>query len=80
MCLSFPARVVQVNDMVVFVDYGNNHIEPVINSTNEELKEGDYVIVSYGMIISKISEEEYKEMLNYESELKRALDNTDQVF
>lgn len=77
MCLSFPARVVQVNNMVVFVDYGNNHIEPVINSTNEELKEGDYVIISYGMIISKISEEEYKEMLNYESELKRALENTD---
>lgn len=80
MCLSFPARVVQVNDIVVFVDYGNNHIEPVINSTNEELKEGDYVIVSYGMIVSKISEEEYKKMLNYESELKRALENTDQIF
>ncbi|MEM0104878.1 MAG: HypC/HybG/HupF family hydrogenase formation chaperone [Candidatus Methanomethylicia archaeon] len=80
MCLSFPAKVVQIDDMVVFVDYGNNHIEPVINSSGQELKEGDYVVVSYGMIISKISEDEFKEMINYELELKRVVEDSNQFF
>jgi hydrogenase expression/formation protein HypC len=72
MCLSLPAIVVEEGDMIAFVDYGNGHIEPVL--TNDiDVKKGDYVIVSYGMIISKITEEEFKEMLSIENELARVL-------
>lgn len=75
MCLSFPARVVDVQDFLVFVDYGDNRIEPVINNMVEDLKPGDYVVISYGMILQKISKEEYEEMMKYEQELARVLEN-----
>ena len=73
MCLSFPARVVQVEDPIAFVDYGNNVIEPVLLNGFEDIKEGDYVVVSYGMIMEKISGEEFREMLKYEEELARVV-------
>ncbi len=68
MCLSLPAVVVQSEGMVVFVDYGNGNIQPVIN-TEVDVKPGDKVIVSYGMIISKISEEEFKELQQIQKEM-----------
>jgi hydrogenase expression/formation protein HypC len=74
MCLSFPAKVVDVQEFIVFVDYGNNTIEPVISNV-EDLKPGDYVVVSYGMIMEKITEEEYKEMIQYERELAQVLNH-----
>ncbi|BCS93144.1 HypC/HybG/HupF family hydrogenase formation chaperone [Metallosphaera javensis (ex Sakai et al. 2022)] len=75
MCLSFPARIIQVADPIAFVDYGNSIIEPVLLNGFEDLKEGDYVVVSYGMIMEKISEEEFKEILKYEEELARVVQN-----
>ena len=57
MCISLPAKVVQIDGMIAFVDYGNGVIEPVINNV-DDVNEGDYVVVSYGMIVSKISEED----------------------
>jgi hydrogenase expression/formation protein HypC len=73
MCLSFPARVVSVEGQIAFVDYGNGAIEPVIVNGFDDVKEGDPVVVSYGMIMEKITEEEYAEMLRYQQELMRAL-------
>jgi|Arccon2NAG2MetaG_1042262.scaffolds.fasta_scaffold00702_2 hydrogenase expression/formation protein HypC len=75
MCISLPAKVVQINGIVAFVDYGNGLVEPVINNA-DDVKEGDYVVVSYGMIVSKISKEEYIEMLNYEKEMRSLLENS----
>ncbi|WCM36417.1 hydrogenase maturation factor [Sulfolobus islandicus] len=75
MCISLPAKVVQINGIVAFVDYGNGLVEPVINNV-DDVKEGDYVVVSYGMIVSKISKEEYIEMLNYEKEMRNLLENS----
>ncbi|SAI84842.1 HypC/HybG/HupF family hydrogenase formation chaperone [Saccharolobus solfataricus] len=75
MCISLPAKVVQINGIVAFVDYGNGLVEPVINNV-DDVKEGDYVVVSYGMIVSKISNEEYIEMLNYEKEMRSLLENS----
>ncbi|QXJ35538.1 MULTISPECIES: HypC/HybG/HupF family hydrogenase formation chaperone [Saccharolobus] len=75
MCISLPAKVVQINGIVAFVDYGNGLVEPVINNV-DDVKEGDYVVVSYGMIVSKISKEEYIEMLNYEKEMRSLLENS----
>jgi len=72
MCISLPAKVVQIDGMIAFVDYGNGIIEPVINNA-DEVNEGDYVVVSYGMIVSKISEKEYKEMIEYEKQMRSLL-------
>ena len=70
MCISIPARVVQVGDMIALVDFGNGEPTPALINANEEVREGDYVIVSYGMIIQKISEKEYSELLNYERQIR----------
>lgn len=72
MCLSFPARVVEVEEFIVFVDYGGGRIEPVI-SNGFELSKGDYVMVSYGMIMEKINEEEYNKTMSYSQEIAEAL-------
>jgi len=69
-CISIPARVVQVGDMIALVDFGNGEPTPALINTNEEVREGDYVIVSYGMIIQKISEKEYLELQNYERQIR----------
>jgi len=70
LCISIPARVVQVGDMIALVDFGNGEPTPALINANEEVREGDYVIVSYGMIIQKISEKEYLELLNYERQIR----------
>ena len=75
MCISLPAKVVQIEGMIAFVDYGDNNIQPVIISI-DDVKEGDYVVVSYGMIIEKISEKEFKEMLEYEIQLKQFISSS----
>ncbi|QIW23911.1 HypC/HybG/HupF family hydrogenase formation chaperone [Sulfolobus sp. S-194] len=75
MCISLPAKVVQIDGMIAFVDYGNGVIEPVINNA-DDVKEGDYVVVSYGMIVSKITEKEFKEMIEYEIEMRRLLSSS----
>jgi len=74
MCISFPAKIVSVQEFIVFVDYGNNVIEPVISNV-DNLKPGDYVVVSYGMIMEKITEEEYNEMVRYSQELAQVLNH-----
>ncbi|MEJ2776038.1 hydrogenase maturation factor [Sulfolobus sp. SCGC AB-777_L09] len=75
MCISLPAKVVQVEGMIAFVDYGDNNIQPVIVSV-DDVKEGDYVVVSYGMIIEKIDEKEFKEMLEYEMQLRQLISSS----
>ncbi|EZQ01967.1 MULTISPECIES: HypC/HybG/HupF family hydrogenase formation chaperone [Acidianus] len=74
MCLSFPAKIVNVQDFIAFVDYGNGIVEPVILN-GVEVKEGDYVVVSYGMILERIDEKEYKELIEYEKEIVKAIEN-----
>jgi len=69
-CISITARVVQVGDMIALADFGNGEPTPALINANEEVREGDYVIVSYGMIIQKISEKEYLELLNYERQIR----------
>lgn|GEM_PF-5132740 len=46
MCISIPARVVHVGDMIALVDFGNGEPKPALINANEEVREGDYVIVS----------------------------------
>jgi hydrogenase expression/formation protein HypC len=72
MCLSFPAVVVQSEGMIAFVDYGDGNVQPVL-SNEIDVKPGDKVVVSYGMVISKITDEEFEEMVRIEREMVNGL-------
>ena len=65
MCLGVPARIINIWSeeglKYAKVDLGGA-VKDVIVVTSEELKEGDYVIVHAGMAISKINEDEVKEI------------------
>ncbi len=75
MCLGVPAKIVKVwvegGLRYAKVDLGGT-IKDVILVTDEDVIEGDYVIVHAGMAISKIKENEVKEI----DELLKELEST----
>ncbi len=76
MCLGVPARIINVSEKdglrIAKVIMGGI-ARDVIVVTNEELKEGDYVIVHAGMAISKIDESELETILNIWRELEQVI-------
>lgn len=72
MCLGVPAKVLRkwVEGALTYaeVDLGGITKE-VIVATDEEIREGDYVIVHAGIAISKINEDELEEALKLYREL-----------
>ncbi len=78
MCLGVPARIVKVwvegGLRYAKVDLGGT-IKDVILVTDEDVIEGDYVIVHAGMAISKIRENEVKEIDELLKELESTLNS-----
>mgnify|MGYP000123673280 FL=1 len=78
MCLGVPAKVVKVWSegelRYAKVDLGGT-IKDVILVTDEDVIEGDYVIVHAGMAISKIRESEVKEIDELLKELESTLNS-----
>jgi len=73
MCVGVPARVVEVRGFEAKVDFGGGVVKSVDATCIRDLKPGDYVIVHAGLIISKISESEYRELVKlWESILEAA--------
>ena len=76
MCLGVPAKVVElrVEDGLKYarVDLGGV-IKEVIVATDDPIKVGDYVIVHAGIAISKINEDEVKELKELWSEVIKYL-------
>jgi len=76
LCLGVPARIINVSEKdglrIAKVIMGGI-ARDVIVVTNEELKEGDYVIVHAGMAISKIDESELETILNIWRELEQVI-------
>ncbi|MEM1664356.1 MAG: HypC/HybG/HupF family hydrogenase formation chaperone [Zestosphaera sp.] len=72
MCLGVPAKILRkwVEGAMTYaeVDLGGITKEVII-TTDEEIREGDYVIVHAGIVISKISENELEETLRLYREL-----------
>jgi len=62
MCLGIPARVIKVLGDTAIVDFGGVRREVDI-LLQPDVKEGDYVIVHAGAVISKLSIEEAKKIL-----------------
>ncbi len=72
MCLGVPAKVLRtwVNGALTYAEVDLGGItQEVIIATDEEIKEGDYVIVHAGIAISKINEDELEETLKLYREL-----------
>jgi len=68
MCLAIPAKIVEVEDSVAKVDFGEGVLREV-NVSLVEAKAGDYVLVHAGYAIQVLSEEEAKETLRLWSEI-----------
>lgn len=76
MCLGIPAKVIKVEGNTAIVDYGGIR-RRVDTLLQPDVKEGEYVIVHAGAIISKISEEEAKIMLEAWEELLKSLETSE---
>ena len=76
MCLGVPAKVIElrVEDELKYarVDIGGV-IKEVIVATDDPIKVGDYVIIHAGIAISKINEDEVKELKELWSEVIKYL-------
>ncbi len=76
MCLGVPAKVIElrIEDELKYarVDIGGV-IKEVIVATDDPIKVGDYVIIHAGIAISKINEDEVKELKELWSEVIKYL-------
>ncbi len=75
MCLAIPGKVVEINKDKFVIDYITEK-RVVEISVIEDLKVGDYVIVSNKIIINKVPNKEaekYLEMINESSEDEKKL-------
>ena len=61
MCLAIPGKVIEINEGEVVVDYQaeKRNVKNLFN----DLKLGDYVVVSGGFIIKKVPEKEALETI-----------------
>jgi len=62
MCLSIPAKVIEINGQMAYVEVGGVQYEASIQMISE-VKPGDYVLLHTGFAIEKIDEEEAKATL-----------------
>lgn len=60
MCLSIPGKVLSIGKKII-VDYSGEKREAEMSLV--EIKEGDYVIISNKMIVSKVPKKEAEEFL-----------------
>lgn len=60
MCLSVPGKVVEIGEKIV-VDYSSERRE--VDMSLVDLEVGDYVIVSGGVVVSKVEEEKAEKFL-----------------
>ncbi|MFC2138414.1 HypC/HybG/HupF family hydrogenase formation chaperone [Bacteroidota bacterium] len=62
MCLSIPAKIIEIEGDKAKVSVGGTIVEAGLHLV-DDVKIGDYVLVHTGFAIQKISEEEAKETL-----------------
>ncbi|MEM0505517.1 MAG: HypC/HybG/HupF family hydrogenase formation chaperone [Sulfolobales archaeon] len=70
MCWGIPGRVVEVEGMYAKVDVGGTLIDAVLGV--DDISVGDYVVVHAGLVVGKLSREEFIESLQTLMELQVA--------
>lgn len=77
MCLGVPGRVVAVNGMVAQVDFWGVGRQILVNTVDEPVEIGDYVLVHVGFAIRKIPEREVQSTLDFYESLLAAQNESD---
>jgi hydrogenase expression/formation protein HypC len=72
MCLSIPAKVVNINGNMADVSVGGTIFKVGLQMV-ENVEVDDYILLHAGFAIQKISEEEAQETLKLLSEMKDAM-------
>lgn len=72
MCLSIPARIVEINDKMADVSVGGTIFKAGLQMV-ENVEIGDYILLHAGFAIQKISEKEALATLKLLNEMNEAL-------
>ena len=72
MCLSIPARIVEINGNMADVSVGGTIFKAGLQMV-ENVEVGDYILLHAGFAIQKISEKEALETLKLLNEMNEAL-------
>ncbi len=72
MCLGVYGKVLRVEGELAVVDFGGGLTRDALVGV-EEVREGDYVVVHAGIIVSRLSEEEFEEVFRYVEEAVKQL-------
>jgi len=73
MCLAAPARVLEVGDDTLTVDYGGVRTTARKDALAEDVAPGDYVLIHTGFAIRRLSPEDGEETLRLFDELTASL-------
>ena len=77
MCLGVPGRVVEVNGLVALVDFWGTRRKVRLETVDQPVQPGDYVLVHVGFAIRRIPEEEVAETLAFYEQLIRMAEEAD---
>lgn len=67
MCVAYPGKVIKINKDIAEVDF-NGNIQKV-NIKVVDVKVGDYVLVHAGYAVTKVNEEDAKDIIDSFSKL-----------
>jgi len=73
MCLAAPARVLEVQEGQLVVDYGGVRTTARSDALAEDVSPGDYVLIHTGFAIRRLSPEDGEETLRLFDELAASL-------
>jgi len=73
MCLSLPAKVIEINGDIADVSVGGTVFKAGLQML-DGVKPGDYVLLHAGFAIQKINEEEAGEILRLLEEMEKSMD------
>ncbi|MBI4669196.1 MAG: HypC/HybG/HupF family hydrogenase formation chaperone [Elusimicrobia bacterium] len=72
MCLGAPGRIIEVNGSVAVADFWGARRQVRLDTVDEPVKPGDYVLVHVGFALRRIPEKEAEETLALYNELIQA--------
>ena len=73
MCLAAPAKVLEVSEKTVLVDYNGVRTTARLDALPDEVSPGDYVLIHTGFAIRRLSPEDGEETLRLFDELACSL-------
>jgi hydrogenase expression/formation protein HypC len=72
MCLGVPGRVVEIDELTAGVDFWGVKRRVILETVDEPVQVGDYVLVHVGFAIRRIPQEQIEETLDLYNQLIEA--------